>query len=176
MDHIEKILILITVSLPILLLLNLLNKNVCKYYPIVFALRYTLVLLLPRDYGDTANDFIYLQIISTFIMTVFNLWVSAFAFMVPVGASIAAQVIHYGEDSNPGSLVLKSMFVCLFFALNFLVIVSVIFSMGNLVVKNHVLLKGNEKLLNSLKQGLIIAQSNDGELVFANAAAKQLSR
>ena len=90
MDHIERILLLFTVSLPILLLLNVLNKNVCKYYPIVFALRYTLVLLLPRDYGDTANDFIYLQIISTFIMTVFNLWVSAFAFMVPVGASIAA--------------------------------------------------------------------------------------
>ena len=50
-----------------------------------------------------------------------------------------------------------------------------IFSFGNLIVKNYVLQKGNGKLLDSLKGGVIIADSGDGNIIFANKAAKQFN-
>ena len=43
-------------------------------------------------------------------------------------------------------------------------------------MKNFVIRKGNGKLLDTLKDGIIVADASDGKLMFANKAAKSFNR
>ena len=84
--------------------------------------------------------------------------------------------VHYFESKSHISLVaLRFLIRGSFYALFQLGLTTFIFSFGNLVVKNFVFRKGNGKLLDTLKEGVIIADSNDGKLMFANAAAKSFN-
>ena len=70
----------------------------------------------------------------------------------------------------------KIVILCFVYLLVFLGLVTLTFSMGNLIVKNFVLRKGNGKLLDTLKDGVIVAGSKDGKLMFSNAAAKAFNQ
>ena len=48
-------------------------------------------------------------------------------------------------------------------------------SIGLSIVKNQLVLQGNETLLNNLKEGVVIANSETGQLMFANSAAEKLN-
>lgn len=84
--------------------------------------------------------------------------------------------IHYFEsESHFVKIAVRGLLRGSYALLVFLLLTTFIFSLGNLIVKNFVLRKGIGKLLDTLKEGVIIADSSDGELMFANAAAKSFN-
>lgn len=157
--------------MPILLLLNLHSEQVCKAYPFFFALKLATSFLVPNDYGNHKHDIFFLYILMNFAMTAFDFWKSSLAFMLPVGATQAVLVIHYEYNPAVIMIVLRGVGLCLCYLGLFLMLVTFIYSLGNLIVKNFVLRKGNEDLLDNLQEGVIIANSKNGKLMFANAAA-----
>ena len=46
---------------------------------------------------------------------------------------------------------------------------------GKLIIKNTVMRKGNQKLLNSLKESVIVAHRLTGNVIFANTATERLN-
>ena len=76
------------------------------------------------------------------------------------------QVLHYGFDVE--KLITKLLPSYLAIILIYGVISFAIIVPGQLIVKNKVMRKGNEKLLNNLKESVIIAHRDTGRLLFAN--------
>ena len=87
-------------------------------------------------------------------------------------ATIVATEVHYEKERN----IAKHIFVCVVYLIFFLGLITFIYSLGNLIVKNYVIRKGNGKLLDTLKDGVIVADSSDGKLMFANKAAKSFNK
>ena len=160
-------------TLPVLLLLNFVTNKVCKLYPFVFAIRLAAFFLVAIDYGREMHQYHFLIILINFGFTAFDYWMSALAFMAPVISTIIATEVHY---ENVEKNLARSIILCFVYLIFFLGLIMFIFSFGNLIVKNQVIRKGNGKLLDTLKDGIIVADASDGKLMFANAAAKSFNQ
>ena len=86
--------------------------------------------------------------------------------LVPATNYEIMQVLHYGNDVEkliPKLLPSYLAIILIYGVISFAIIVP-----GQLIVKNKVMRKGNEKLLNNLKESVIIAHRDTGRLLFAN--------
>ena len=119
------------------------------------------------------HQYHFLIILINFGFTAFDYWKSALAFLAPVVSTIIATEVHY---ENVEKNLARSIILCFVYMIFFLGLITFIFSLGNLIVKNSVIRKGNGKLLDTFKDGIIVADSSDGKLMFANKAAKSFNR
>ena len=161
------------VSIPVLLLLNILSDKVYRLYPFVVAIRLAGFFLVAIDYGAEVHQYYFLIILIHFGFTAYDFWRSSLAFLAPVIATIVSSEVHY--DDYQGNIA-KHIFMCLVYLISFLGLVTLTFGWGNMIVKNFVIRKGYGKLLDTLKDGVIVADSSDGKLMFANKAAKSFNK
>ena len=110
-----------------------------------------------------------------FFLTYFDFWRTFFAFMIPITTMEVMQVVHYDQEGTTLDVVRSIVRFTLFVFANIVMIDYWFKLFGMLVVKNYVLRKGNEQLLNNIKSGIMIVSEDKKELKFANEAVKKLT-
>ena len=111
-----------------------------------------------------------------FALTNFDFWKTFFAFMIPITTMEVMQVVHYDQEGTNLDVVRSIVRFTMFFFFNIVMIDYWFKLFGMLVVKNYVLRKGNEQLLNNIKSGIMIVSEDKKELKFANKAVRKLTR
>ena len=172
---IEWILILSIFGRVSLLALSYKNLSFCRAYIHYEYVLMALESVLPSAQDKNARVLFYCLILIRIIAFYSSDFKSVcITVMVPIASYECMEILHHDEDVNlMGSKILLSY--TSIFAIFILLSIAIAVP-GQLIVKNTVMRKGNTKVLNNLKESVIIANRNTGQLLFANQAAERLSK
>lgn len=164
--------ILFTVGRVILFLVSLRYKRVSKtfiYYEIILDI---LQALSPQDVGPFhALLFVVLLGMIDFMCNYFDWWPSLIKVYIALGVHWGGQALFVEEH---GISFLSCALVTGWFGLTLLGIHLVVTKVGMIYVETEVLKNGNEKLLNTLTEGVIIFRGDRKDVIFTNTKAKRL--
>lgn len=117
-----------------MLLVSTKSFKVCQFYPIFFASRLAAFFLIPQDYGDYEDSMRFLMIISGFAFTAYEFWKPMLAFLIPICTAQAMKVVHYEDERSIEGIVIKCIGTICLYALSFLLVITFIYSLGNMIV------------------------------------------
>lgn len=141
------------------------------YYQVVYIL---LEELLPRDYGDMQLKLLMANNIMNFSLLYFSFWPSAICMLSTQVFQAASSTFVYGKEFS-NEILIECIFGLLWQLFNFAIVHAIVSFVGMLYVEASILRNGNEKLLNDLKEAVIIIDQETGLVLFVNQAAKRFN-
>ena len=158
----------------ILLLLSFKYLNICRFY-IHYEWFYLAVeCLLPHSTTLEAR-YIFCTRIAWRCITLYccDFWRTCITVIIPMATYEIMAMVHQAESYSSVFHRLIASYVCVFITLA-IVRVCVILP-GKLFIDNTVMRRGNKKLLNSLKESVIVAHRESGDVIFANKATAKIN-
>lgn len=149
------------------LLVSFFNVRVSKSFIYLFAAaRIVKFLFLPlEEEGTSAKSWAFLAFQITFLT--FGFWQTVFVGCAILTSFSLSRLIYFDESFN----MLRFIVVNLLFVVFSAFVNGLTNKIGFLFVELDVLRSGNDSLLNSLEEGVIIVEENCSEVCFLNSAA-----
>lgn len=121
---------------------------------------------MPLDSESGQSDQ-WLAMVLDFFVYSFDLWPSLILSSTIIASFFASRSLYFDDKFQVGSCIL----VILILGLAVAAVQCLYNKIGFFIIEKDVLREGNDQLLNSLEEGVIIVEENNSEVCFLNTAA-----
>lgn len=153
------------------------KPNICKYYLYYSLLAAAVRESLPIDYGNVHMNFVLTLNLAWACMYAFNFWRSTIAFLLFTGYVMVFCRFYLYQDDVPLMVLVAGFLVSCLWQVYTCAFVHIVISwVGLKFVEAEMPRESNERLLNNVREGVILIGVNDSKVMFMNNSAKMITK